>query len=790
MFKLFQATMIGTMLDVGEFRGNFQMSQQSKWLTGLTAVALTSISATAMAEQTIEEVVVTAQKRAQSLQDVPIAVSAFSEDMMKKANIEDVRGLTDLTPGFSGRTEDSFNDALSIRGISTNDFGIGGDPSVGIFMDGVYEGRTGGAISSFFDMAGAEVVKGPQGTLFGRNAIAGAVSMRTNKPDDEFGGNVNLGLEEYNHVDVTGTINIPLSEKWAFRASGHHFQDDGYLENLYDGKKLGGHDRSAARAAIRYTSDVWDSTATVFYEDRQGTGSVYWDTSNPDLPKDKVTTDLSDGSVDEGKILRFTLEAEAALSNGQSLTSITGYKTFEYHYLEDYDATSMLVDNYLQDNDVDYFSQEFRLNSDSDGDIFWFVGASFYKESIKGTFASIYTEDDLCTRIGQTDADDFSGPFVGCATPEFAEYWEADIADLEGGEVNKYEYNYANGEYKGYAVYADLTYAASEKLDITLGARYTYDEKYFENNVPYSGGVLGNNFGFEFETDGFISDTKDWDDFTPRIAATYAFSDNVTFYGNISKGYKSGGFATFGFNLVDADEDYVADPETTLKTFDPETVLSTEVGIKYRSSDRTLQSNISLYRYDYDDLQMVYFADGSSQVSNVANAVGQGLEIDTRWYPMENFELYWGVSVSDSEIKSVSQQFLDDGGCDACTGNKLWFDPGFTSAAIATYHWPLVDSREMTFTVEHQYEGKKYSGADNFESTAVASYNVVNLRVGYDSGSAWTATAYVENVADELFYERGWENSGRDNTYGYGLVNTMVWPSRGRVFGVKFDYSF
>ena len=159
------------------------MSQQSKWLAGFTAVALTSISGAAMAEQTIEEVVVTAQKREQSLQDVPIAVSAFSGDMMKKANIEDVRGLTDVTPGFSGRTEDSFNDALSIRGISTNDFGIGGDPSAAFFKNNLYEGRNGAVVTSLYDLERAEILRGPQGFLYGRNAIGGAFSVHTKRPN-------------------------------------------------------------------------------------------------------------------------------------------------------------------------------------------------------------------------------------------------------------------------------------------------------------------------------------------------------------------------------------------------------------------------------------------------------------------------------------------------------------------------------------------------------------------------------------------------------------------------------
>ncbi len=130
----------------------------------------------------LDEVIVTAQKRQQSLQDVPLSVSAFSGEFLKETRMSDIRGLVDFTPGFSGKTEDGFTDALAMRGIATNDFGIGGDPSVAMFIDGVWAGRTGGVVTSFYDIERAEVVKGPQGTLFGRNSIAGAVSIITNKP--------------------------------------------------------------------------------------------------------------------------------------------------------------------------------------------------------------------------------------------------------------------------------------------------------------------------------------------------------------------------------------------------------------------------------------------------------------------------------------------------------------------------------------------------------------------------------------------------------------------------------
>ena len=170
----------------------------------------------------LEEVIVTSQKRQQSLQDVPLSVSAFTGDMLKESRMADIRGIVDFTPGFSGKTDDGFTDALAMRGIATNDFGIGGDPSVAMFVDGIWSGRTGGVMTSLYDVERAEVVKGPQGTLFGRNSIAGAVSIITNKPQSAFEANAELTLADSRTRRSHGMINLPLGETWALRASRIH----------------------------------------------------------------------------------------------------------------------------------------------------------------------------------------------------------------------------------------------------------------------------------------------------------------------------------------------------------------------------------------------------------------------------------------------------------------------------------------------------------------------------------------------------------------------------------------
>jgi len=788
--------------------------QAQAWRRAAVAAGLGLASGAAGAQAAIEEIIVTTQKRAQALQDVPIAVSAFSESFMEQLNVKDARGLVDLTPGFNGRTDDGFIDALAIRGISTNDFGIGGDPSVAIFVDGMYEGRNGGAVTTFLDVERAEVVRGPQNTLFGRNAIAGAISVVTNKPNEEFGGSLSAAFEEYDHYEVEGTVNIPLSDRWFLRGTGYFFTEDGYLDNLAGGDDLGEHESTAFQAALRYAGDRVDGTFSVFYEDRESDPSVYWATAPLDengalalpgegsqLPKDQVASDLgaSGRGTDDPDVFRAVLNLDIQLSGGYALNSITGFKTYDYFYLEDYDATAELVNNYQQDQEVDYISQEFRLNSPDEGRVVWFVGASVYSEEVDAVFDNVYDEDALCRALQVTEAPDFdlSARVTGCDDPIFEEYWEDDIdpADILTG---KSERNINEADYWGWAVFADATLALTDRLDLIVGARYTYDEKEFQTSVPDSGGALGNNFNFEFFTDGFVRDQDDWSGFTPRIALNYEASDRWTFYGNVAWGYKSGGYSTFGLDIPDADgdgepdidEDGLAAAGTKPKKFDDETVISAEIGARARLMDNRLQANLSVYTYQYDDLQLTFFTGGSQLTDNVAEASGSGAELDLRWVPTANWDFFVTLAYSDTEIDKVDQDFLDVGGCDNCAGNELWFAPEWSTAEVVTYRIPLSGDAEVYLSAQHHYQDQMFAGPDNLALATTDSWNEFAFRVGYDSGEAWAVVAYVENAFDEEWFERGWENADASNEFGYGLINTLVWPAKPRTFGIRADYRF
>jgi len=734
----------------------------------------------------LDEVIVTAQKRQQSLQDVPLSVSAFSGDMLKESRMADIRAIVDFTPGFSGKTEDGFTDALAMRGIATNDFGIGGDPSVAMFVDGIWSGRTGGVMTALYDVERAEVVKGPQGTLFGRNSIAGAVSIITNKPESAFEANAELTLADENHIEATGTVNLPVSESWALRASGYTLSNDGFLENLQGGDELGFHEVRAGRVALRRFGDVMDATLTAAYEDREQDPSVYWVPADG-LPYDRVNIDLGNNGIDESEVFEGRANIEWSLPSAYTLTSLTGYKSFNFHYLEDYDGGPGHVNDYRQVNNVEYWSQELRLNSPGDAGVTWFAGASVYEENIDGIFDFIYDEDDLCRAVGITEAPDFSGgPVTGCDDPFFEDYWgdNIDPADLL---LNKAERTYVNVDSQGWAVYGDFTWSLSDRFELTAGARYTYDNKEIESRVLDSGGALGNNFNFEFFTDGFVRAEENWSDFTPRLAISYDLSDDVTLYATASKGYKSGGFATFGYDLHGADvtDEGAAPPGTTPVVFNPEEVDSYEVGAKTRLLDNTLQINASLFRYGYTDLQLVYFETGSSLVANVGEARGQGLEVDLRWVPRASWDAIVGVSLLDTEITDATQ-IEAIGACGACAGNNLPFAPEVSGSAIVAYRHPT-ESGEAFFTTEFVYRSEMFGGPDNIRDAAVDSWDEFNFRFGYRSNSTWSVTVWLENAFDEEYFERGWENADVNNQFGYGLFNELVWPARPRTLGVTFS---
>jgi iron complex outermembrane receptor protein len=383
----------------------------------------------------LEEITVTATKRAESIMDVPLAISAMSGEFIRDANLNDIKDLISFSPGITGNSKDSFLDFVSVRGIRTIDFGNGGDPSVSLYKNGLYQGRTGSAVSSLYDIERSEVLRGPQGFLFGRNSVSGAINTITAKPDlDNSGGYVELDAGERGVLTFEGAINIPVSDAFGLRVSGYHSEEDGYVKNLAGGPDLIAHDKDAIRLSARYQTDTTTVDFFTEVETRDQTGTVYRATGggfvrsearevsefHPNIDNAggsafdfhytnmnggepvafssdgrTVNNDNSMEPIDKADIFAVGLDIEYDMG-WATLTSLTGFKDHEYDYLEDYDASPIILFNYGQDQEGDYFEQEFRLTSQSDGPLSWYAGVSYYKENIDTIFLGQQSEDAYC----------------------------------------------------------------------------------------------------------------------------------------------------------------------------------------------------------------------------------------------------------------------------------------------------------------------------------------------------------------------------------------------------------
>ncbi|MFB3079502.1 MAG: TonB-dependent receptor, partial [Lysobacterales bacterium] len=396
--------------------------------------------------------------------------------MMAKMGVGDIRGLVDLTPGFNGKTEDSFIDALAIRGIVTNDFGIGGDPSVAIFTDGVWAGRTGGVQMAFYDMWRAEVVKGPQSTLFGRNAVGGVINVITSKPTDELSVTAEISGGNEGFARYAGLVSGPITENLLGKISFAHREHDGYLDNIVLGKEQQDEDNDSIRGQLLFTTDLseWLLSADYMEDDREDMGRL--PIASPSSGTDTVQIWI-DGGGEFGTVLApvdggsdresggISLTANIEFESG-TLTSITAYRNAE----TDWQMASIgvarngseVIDNIQEE--IDTYSQELRWSSSLSGPINYVAGLYYMQED---------TDRNEAFELW------FAGGMPG-ATGPFA---------LFGNEIS----NQSN-ESTSYAAYIQGDYEFNEQWTLTLGARYTYDEKETESTSVDCGNLPA---GFE-----------------------------------------------------------------------------------------------------------------------------------------------------------------------------------------------------------------------------------------------------------------------------------------------------
>jgi iron complex outermembrane receptor protein len=726
--------------------------------------------------QQLEEVTVTAQKRDQSLMDVPLSISAFTGNKLTEIGALDVKDIVTRTPGLAGFSKDSFVDSISVRGISTNDFGIGGDPSIAIFQNGVYSGRSGEALSALYDIERVEVLRGPQGLLFGRNAASGAIHQITNKATtgDALSGEIGLGGGEDGQLRGDIALNVPVNENLAFRFAAYHSEDDGYVTNLSGGNDLISHDTDAFRFSVGWARDRLSVDLVMDYEDREMSSTIYSGLDEIGEPLTgeytAVALDIPDGGYDESKVGNVSLTINYELSN-MDLVSITGYRSHEFDYREDTDGTPVpLLDYGQNDQEGTYFSQEFRLVSDGEGPWQWLVGVSGYKEDIEADYSVTMDEEVICQF------------FIGFPCGAF-------IPGFQPNPNGLVEMGTAEGDSWGASLFGDVSYAFNDQWKISVGARYSYDEKDFEMySAPLDSeltDVIGRvGFLYSFTTLQPVDSTKDWDYLNPRVLLEYTANEDWLLYGSVTNGSKPGAFDSYQvYDVIPAFPSSVAAPGTDVQSVDEEDVWSYEIGARGEFLDGRGSLAVSAFYYDYTDLQLQIFTGTTFITENVGEAEGAGVELELAYMANEYVQLSAGAAYLDTEVDDVDLDVCatPDGG--SCNGNTLSFTPEYTASADLRLSYPIGDS-VIYFLSEVIYSDSFYTGLENTALGSVDSWTEWNFRLGANVGENITVSLFVDNAFDEDHFDA---RADLTADLGYALG---IGPARQQTWGADVRYRF
>lgn len=748
----------------------------------------------------IEVIEVTAQKRVQNIQQVPIAINAFSAEQIDKLGAQSIDGLGGATPGMESNNVEVTQPNYTIRGIKTNDFGIGSDPAVAVYVDGVYIGRGGSAQLNFNDIQRVEILKGPQGTLFGRNAVAGAIHVITKQPEGELGANFRLSMGNYGKVKAQGMLNIPLDDNLFLRTSALVNDMDGYIDAA-DGGDLGAQNNKSFRSSLLWeansaTQVIWRGEFDVTDNDGSPAASTLSSISAAD-PYGAHATDID--AREKRNLLGLSMQVDHELS-WASLTSITAWREFDSENLREEDGSDNRRFFFATRNQEEnkQFSQEFRLTSNSQGPLSWVTGVNYAWEDAEQTHNVILTGSTVDTFMllsaGMTpdmvtQVDEGTG-IAGFMLTNFSDDLSLlsmmsglDVMTLAGWiaaeNIRKpwLEQTQNTGDYQSYSLYGDMTYALTDSLDLTLGARYTYDTKDFsifsayrnEISIPIDG-VDGIPTGLAFfdQFDPKQEQDDSWSKLTPRVVLDYQASRDLLLYLSLTEGFKAGGFNSLGF-----------DP-----AFEPEEVWNYEFGFKSSWLSQRLRINGSAFYWDYTDLQVLKLSgpDGEIPTYNIRNAdaEGQGFELEMQWQVSDALTLTANYGYLDTEYTRYA---LFPGETDDLTGRPLSSMPKNKAFFAIDYSWP-VSSGELDLRWDYRWVDDRLDRSGDDETRDIEGYGISNMRLSYlTANGQWQFALYANNLFDEEYLLR---NGGQGSAIGSPVTRRGM-P---RTYGVEVSLLF
>lgn len=715
------------------------------------------------------DIVVTAQKRSEPIEKTPLAIAAFDATFIERRRLDDIKDLVAYAPGFAGNSDDSYIEDLAVRGIVSNDYGIGGEPSIGIFKDGIHQGRTGSAVTSLYDIERGEALRGPQGFLFGRNAISGAISIITRKPAlGETNAGIGIGYGEPNRFEADGAVNLPLGAQWALRIAGYRLRTDGWVDNAFtpEHDRIMRQNKAAGRASLLFDNGTLRFWISGEHERRRLDGTPYRAANQDREVLDKIDAALGTQIVirggaravdsellnprDDGDITSVTAQADWQLGFA-TVSAIAGYRGHRFFYEEDYDGTPLPLGIYRQRQSGTYASGELRLVSRDDTPFSWSAGVSAYRETVQSRYSDEADESYICLAgYGYASCDELTQDLFGTAYTPAA----------DGMFV---QYNTARNIVTGLSAYGDANYRVLPHLQLGAGLRYTWDRKHFALDVPRSASSLGNIWTFTYFTDGFITDRRAWNGLTPRVFVRWEPSDRMSVYASLALGYKAGGYGSFTVDAPTPIPEFGPVPAGTRPdAFAPEAVWSKEVGVKGHAFNRHLQFDLALFDYVYTDLQTTFYntATRTQEVINVGKVHGRGVESAVTVRPNRWFD----VRASLTWTRTVTS---GDRGCTLrdCGGLA---NPTWASTGIATAHYPL-GLNEAYLSAEWTWQGRIREPWDWRDVVHRDPYVAINLVAGYRSGKHWEASVYVQNLFDKVYYQGALNGGDLDPASVWGV---------------------
>lgn len=695
----------------------------------LAAIALAALPPGTAAAQTAEaaqaedplggEIVVTARKRSERAIDVPASLNVFSSETLQSGGVATIADLQYQTPGLKVAVGGE-STRISLRGVGTN-ISAGG-PSVAVHLDGIYVPSTRFAISELFDIDRVEILKGPEGTLYGRNATGGAINIISRAPGEAFSADGYVGYGSRDLVTAQAGVTVPLGTRGGLRIAGAYANDDGYTRNINAaGGEIDDRHYAGLRLRGRYAlTDTLTADFTVQYSRDKGT-TGFGGSNNPASPvyagiapqretPRRIDVDVPPRSDQKGLLLSGTLTLDLG---GVTLKSLTGYIDYSTRQRSDVDGAGGLIAYMTTEADSDFFSQEFQVSGGRPGAVSWTAGAYYAREAFGGFGTEIDSDYPVID------------PYV--------------YTDTSQDRVSR-----------SHALFGEMTVPVTPRLSVLAGARYTRERQ--ESTGVFAAPL--------FLPDPIALQTVAKSKaFTPKLLVEYRPYEGGKLYASATRGFKSGG----------------ANLETTATVFRPERIWAYEIGSKNRTADGRAEFGISAFYYDYTDLQLrttLFTPEGIfTRITNAASASILGVELAATVRPAEGLSL----DFNGAWLKTRLKDFISPVTEEKVVGLPMPLSPRVSFTAGAQYRHALGSGGSLTARGEIGYQSSvNFPQFADFERERQAGYALLNANLRYDLPGGRIHVALIgRNLANRLYKTQRYYYAGFADTEFYGTPRTV-----------------